>query len=459
MRIKVGSLGLVGMVVCALFIGGAARAEGPTYAQLPQQAPAVLEATAVEGSTAPTPTEAGVAAAVTDIITSTRLGSATSAVVIDPTTGLTLFDYNGSTPLTPASTAKVLSAVAALQALGPQTRLATRVVTGAADGSIVLVGGGDSTLALMDRGSGDSGGADYEIIRATLTDLADATAAALAGESSIQLGYDASLFGAPYLSPDWSSADIASGAVGPVTALMVDGGRISIDIDVREDDPAAAAAQAFAGLLSERGITVTEITSAKASSGARELARVESAPIADLVTLDLTNSDNDVSEALAHLAGAKLTGVGTFASGVEATIAALTAMSISIDGVTLADGSGLSAKNAVPALALAEVMAVVARESSASRPNLWPLVPGLAIAGLTGTLNDRFAWSPEAFGIVRAKTGTLLGVSALTGTLRDVDGRVLVFAVLSNDVADIYAARPTLDAFAATLVACGCGSN
>jgi D-alanyl-D-alanine carboxypeptidase/D-alanyl-D-alanine-endopeptidase (penicillin-binding protein 4) len=240
---------------------------------------------------------------------------------------------------------------------------------------------------------------------------------------------------------------------------MVDGGRISIDIDVREDDPAAAAAQAFAGLLSERGITVTEITSAKASSGARELARVESAPIADLVTLDLTNSDNDVSEALAHLAGAKLTGVGTFASGSQATIAALTAMSISTDGVTLADGSGLSAKNAVPALVLAEVMAVVARESSASRPNLWPLVPGLAIAGLTGTLNDRFAWSPEAFGIVRAKTGTLLGVSALTGTLRDVDGRVLVFAVLSNDVADIYAARPTLDAFAAALVACGCGSN
>ena len=59
---------------------------------------------------------------------------------------------------------------------------------------------------------------------------------------------------------------------------------------------------------------------------------------------------------------------------------------------------------------------------------------------------------------MRAKTGTLADVSALTGTLRDVDGRVLVFAVLSNDVADIFAARPTLDAFAAALVACGCGS-
>jgi D-alanyl-D-alanine carboxypeptidase/D-alanyl-D-alanine-endopeptidase (penicillin-binding protein 4) len=455
---RLGGVGLVGVVVCALIFGGTAHAEGPTYAQLPARAPAVLEATAVEGSTAAAPTEEGVAAAVTDIITSRRLGSSTSAVVIDPATGVTLFDYNGTTPLIPASAAKVLSAVAALRALGPQTRLATRVVTGVADGAIVLVGGGDSTLAMVDRGTGDTGGADYEIPRATLTDLADATAAALAGESSVQLGYDASLFGAPYVSPDWSPADIASGAVGPVTALMVDGGRISIGIDLREDDPAAAAARAFAALLSERGITVTEITAVQAPTGSRELARVESVPIADLVTLDLTNSDNDVSEALAHLAGAKLSGVGTFASGAQATLAALTAMSISTNGVTLVDGSGLSAKNAVPALVLAEVMAVAARESSESRPTLWPLVPGLAIAGLTGTLNDRFAWSPEGFGIVRAKTGTLADVSALTGTLRDVDGRVLVFAVLSNDVTDRFAARPTLDAFAAALVACGCGS-
>jgi D-alanyl-D-alanine carboxypeptidase/D-alanyl-D-alanine-endopeptidase (penicillin-binding protein 4) len=438
-----------------------ARAEGPTYAQLPQRATAVLEATEVEGSTAAAPTEEGVAAAVTDIITSSRLGPSTSAVVIDPTTGLTLFDYNGTIPRTPASTAKVLSSVAALQALGPQTRLATRVVAGASEGVIVLVGGGDSTLALVDRGSGDSGGSEYSIPRATLTDLADATAKALstAGESSVQLGYDASLFGAPYVSPDWSPADVASGAIGPVMALMVDGGRVSMDTNVRVDDPAAAAAQAFAGLLSERGITVTDITSTQSPSGARELARVESAPIADLVTLDLTNSDNDVSEALAHLAGAKLSGVGTFASGVQATLAALTAMSISTQGLTLDDGSGLSTKNAVPTLVLAEVMAVAARESSDSRPTLWPLVPGLAIAGLTGTLNDRFASSPGAFGIVRAKTGTLADVSALAGTLRDADGRVLVFAVLSNDVADIFAARPTLDAFAAALVACGCGST
>ena len=448
MRISVGSVGLVGLLACAVLLGGAAHAEGQTYAQLPAQAPAVLEATAVEGSAAAAPTADGVAAAVTDIITSSRLGSSTSAVVIDPATGLTLFDYNGATPLIPASTAKVLSSVAALQTLGPQTRLATRVVAGSVDGAIVLVGGGDS------------GGSDYSIPRATLTDLADATAKALTavGESSVQLGYDASLFAAPYVSADWSPADVAAGAIGPVTALMVDGGRVSMDTNVRVEDPAAAAAQAFAGLLSERGITVTEITATQAPSGANELARVESAPIADLVTLDLTNSDNDVSEALAHLAGAKLTGIGTFASGAQATYATLTAMSISTDGLTLDDGSGLSTKNAVPALVLAEVMAVAARESSESRPNLWPLVPGLAIAGLTVTLNDRFASSPSAFGIVRAKTGTLADVSALAGTLRDVDGRVLVFAVLTNDVADIFAARPTLDAFAAALVACGCGS-
>lgn len=443
-------------VLAVAVVAGAAipaSAGSDVYASLPAEAPPVLDATQIEGSTAPAPTPEGVSAAVAAIITSSRLGSATSATVIDPATGEVLFDYNGSAPRTPASTLKVLSALAAVQALGPQTRLATRVVA-SGDGGIVLVGGGDSTLALTDRGEPDNSGADFELQRATLTDLADRTAAALS-TSSVALTYDASLFGAPYVSPDWSTIDVAAGAVGPVTALMVDGGRVSMDTDVREDDPASAAAAAFAALLADRGITVTSIAAGIAPANASELARVESAPIADMVTLDLTNSDNDVTEALAHLAGAQASGVGTFASGAAATIATLTAMGIDTTGVTLVDGSGLAATNAVPTSVLAKVMAAIARPGDRAG-TMWPLGPALAVAGLTGTLNERFTMSPQGFGIVRAKTGTLSDVSGLTGTLRDVDGRVLVFAAVSNDVSDIFAARPTLDAFATALVECGC---
>ncbi|MGH3979175.1 MAG: D-alanyl-D-alanine carboxypeptidase, partial [Pseudonocardiaceae bacterium] len=58
-------------------------------------------------------------------------------------------------------------------------------------------------------------------------------------------------------------------------------------------------------------------------------------------------------------------------------------------------------------------------------------------------------------GWVRAKTGTLTGVNSLAGTVLDVDGRLLVFAALSNGP-DPAAARPRLDELAAALRSCGC---
>ena len=82
---------------------------------------------------------------------------------------------------------------------------------------------------------------------------------------------------------------------------------------------------------------------------------------------------------------------------------------------------------------------------------------GLPVAGGDGTLEDRFGTGTASAGrgIVRAKTGTLTGVTALAGVVTTADGRLLVFATMSNgrSPADV---RPRLDTFAATLGACGC---
>ena len=84
---------------------------------------------------------------------------------------------------------------------------------------------------------------------------------------------------------------------------------------------------------------------------------------------------------------------------------------------------------------------------------------GFPVAGLTGTLGDRYVddSSAEGAGLVRAKTGTLNTVIALSGYVVDADGRLLVFSFIGNELRPGAAGnKPALDASATVLAACGC---
>ncbi|MGH3838919.1 MAG: D-alanyl-D-alanine carboxypeptidase, partial [Pseudonocardiaceae bacterium] len=126
--------------------------------------------------------------------------------------------------------------------------------------------------------------------------------------------------------------------------------------------------------------------------------------------------------------------------------------------VTLMDGSGLSVQDAVPAMLLADLLSAAAAPDESQRRTtaLRPMLVGLPVAGSSGTLAERYD-GPAAGGRgwVRAKTGTLTGVNSLAGTVLDAEGRVLVFALLSNGPNPV-SVRPRLDALAAALRSCGC---
>jgi len=350
----------------------------------------------------------------------------------------------GSGVRTPASSLKVLTALVALDVLGPDRRFATTVVR-ASDGGVVLRGGGDPLLASA-RASG------YPDV-ASLEDLAAGTAAALtaAGVREVALGYDATLFGGPAWNPEWPQTFATS--VAPVSALTADHARPDPTRFARHPDPARFAAERFAGYLAAAGVAVTATGPAATPAGATELARVESPPVATLVEQLLLESDNDAAETLArHVA---LAGGGTAdpAGAASALERGLRARGLWTDGMVVRDASGIAATNQVSAEALTGAV-----RAALAEPRLRPVATGLPVAAVTGTLDDRFD-QPDADagrGVVRAKTGTIRGVNTLTGYLITRDGQPLVFAFLVSGGAGQTSARAWLDRAAAALASCGC---
>ncbi|MEW9549998.1 D-alanyl-D-alanine carboxypeptidase/D-alanyl-D-alanine-endopeptidase [Nonomuraea sp. NPDC050783] len=404
----------------------------------------VLAGLSATSGNGPLPTKGTLTRQLTDALGDEALGERVGAVVLDAVTGERIFAANADTPITPASTTKIATCTAALASLGPDTRLATRVVQGGTPGSVVLVGGGDPLLA------GPSARPAYPK-QASLATLAARTAAALKAQNvkKVTLTYDTSLFTGPAKAAGWKPGYIPEGNVAPVYALAMDEGRQNPRANIpRVPDPPAHAAAAFARLLGKQGVSVTgPVRPGRAPAGAAELSRVESAPIYALVEHTLTRSDNDMAEALLRHVALKEGQPASFEGGAKAALAVLQRLNAA-QGIALSDGSGLSTRNRISPAALAKLVAMAGSPSS---PGLHAVASGMPIAGFSGTLGNghRFtaADSRGQVGLVRAKTGTLNNVNTLAGLATTKDGRLVTFAFMADQVP--VNAEPVLDRLAA----------
>ncbi|MFI1191132.1 D-alanyl-D-alanine carboxypeptidase/D-alanyl-D-alanine-endopeptidase [Streptomyces californicus] len=410
--------------------------EGPRPAP---SAPAVLPALTAPGKAAQDP--AGLRAALTPLVDAPGLGNKLAASVVDTATGEQLYGHGATTPMTPASTIKIATTTAALSVLGPDHRIATTAALSPDSRTLTLVGGGDPTLT----------GAD-------LRALADEAADALRGDGEdgddggksagrVRLTYDVSRYTGPELHPISPNENIA-----PVTALMIDEGRLDGSdrgpAD-RTDDPAGDAARAFAKALEKAGVEVAGAPrGARAADRARTVATHRSAPLSALAERTLTNSDNDLAEALARQTAIAKGEKASFAGARRAVTNELKKLQVPVAGAHFADGSGLDRRDRVtPAL----LTALLARAADPDRPGLRPVLTGLPIAGFSGTLDGRYERDAAGTGLVRAKTGTLQGVNSLAGTVVDRQGRLLAFAFLASGSTSAAGAEPALDALATAL--------
>ncbi len=407
---------------------------------------------------------AGVSAALSGLLGSAALGPHVGGVVADLSTGQVLFSQQSGTGFAPASTAKLATAVAALDVLGPSATLTTRVLAGPTASSIILAGGGDPTLSASPYPA-----SNYPQ-PASLESLAAATAQALRakGIQTVTLGYDTSLFTGPEMAPGWTQGYVTTGNVTPIESLEVDQGRLTAgglpdDVDnqgvKRSETPAADAAHAFASFLTGDGITVSSGPAPQqAPAGSARLASVSSPPLSQIVGQMLTESNNVIAENLARQVAIATGQPASFAGGAAAVTTVLARLGLG-SGVSLVDGSGLSPMDRITPGTLVQLIRLA---GASGEPGLRAVITGLPVAGFSGTLaagGSVFgALGQPALGVVRAKTGNLSTVVALAGIAYARNGQLFAFAFMADQVpaAGLVPGADQLTRVATALAACGC---
>ncbi|MHA7273650.1 D-alanyl-D-alanine carboxypeptidase/D-alanyl-D-alanine endopeptidase [Arthrobacter sp. TMT4-20] len=382
-----------------------------------------------------------------------------SGVVVDAISGDVLFDQDGDAHQLPASNQKLLTAAAAMTKLSAERRFETTVVAGARSSELVLIAGGD---VLLSAGESDP---DAVVGHAGLQTLANETLDAVdPADGPFTILLDDTMFVGPTLNAGWLPGDIAAGEISPIYPLAINSSWVEEGVSrgPRSADAAFDAATAFSAAFaaagSEAGVEVAaEVIRASAPADAVELAAVASATVEQQVEHMLLTSDNYLAETLARLAAGAAGQPASFGGATDTIDSVLGQLGVPGEGLVVGDAAGLSPRNDVSPAQLAAVVRALAISED---PALVAALGGMPIAGLSGTLQDRYELqgpAADGAGLVRAKTGTLNAVTALSGYVVTVDGRLLVFSFIAGELdGNTVAARTAIDRTAAAIAGCGC---
>lgn len=329
-----------------------------------------------------------------------------SVALLDVSTGETVFESNAYSQRKPASTMKLLSAVATLKYLDPAQVFATSISLGTTPDSLVINGDYDPWISFDHR-----------------------VATKMKRTSFPRLAFNS-----------LSAAKKNSG--GSVKKLKV------YYNDLYSNEVAT-----FKAFYRKRGVTATfiKVDDAKALELSSDLVVHSTSPtVKEIMSWFLTWSDNLVSERMARLAS-KSAGNEFNDQGVAITFAGLLReMGIDPAKLVIKDASGLSKENKVTAHVMAQLLYKIHTDS-----NLAPLIEGLPVGGETGTLRHRYLeTAPEAVGLVKAKTGTLTGTVSLAGYVQSGD-REYAFVIIADKIRRTNIAsdraRKTLDRYLAKI--------
>lgn len=373
------------------------------------------------------------------------------AQVINPATNEVLFDILGDTPAQTASVMKLLTAAAALQVLGPNYRVTTRVYADLDQpGQIVIIGAGDPTLSRVGVGK-------QSVYKDApkLNDLAVQINAWTRGTPITSIVLDSTLFPGPGWEPGVDISERTLGYQSIVTALQVDGDRDNpaAEVSARSIDPVSRAGAALKKAIGVSAASAT-LTQAKAGSRLQEIpgGGVKSQPISKWITHMLQVSDNTEAEYLARLVSLQLGYDGSFASIDVALKSALTSAGLVTTGLNLKDGSGENEENQVPATFINALLKKILNGEG----NFGVIKQALPVAGESGSLISRFSGdNVDARGHILAKTGWTRHEYSLAGIIMAKDGTNLTFSVAAIDANIKDNAKEAIDNLVTGIYRCG----
>jgi D-alanyl-D-alanine carboxypeptidase/D-alanyl-D-alanine-endopeptidase (penicillin-binding protein 4) len=425
----------------ALIIGGftlaAPKSSGPTNTptNTPTDTPTV------------TPTTDGRDCSIAELALDDRLVGL-HAQVMNPATNEVLFDVQGDVPAQTASVMKLLTATAALQVLGPNFRVQTKVYADLDNpGHIVIVGAGDPTLSRVRAGvqSVYKDAPKLADLAVQINDWARST-------PITNITLDSTYFEAEYWDTDNPESERTIGYQSIVTALQVDGDRANptAQTSPRSLDPVNAAGVALKKAIGPLAASAT-LTQGQAGENLLEIASVRSQPISKWIEHMLRVSDNTEAEFLARLVTKQLGYDGSRDWVEDSLKEALTRAGLNTQDLQLRDGSGSNEWNRVPATFINALLKKVLNEEG----DLGIIKRALPIAAETGSLANRFKGDNiDAAGKIFAKTGWTKSEYSLAGIIKAKDGTDLVFSIAAIGKVNATA-KDAIDNLATGIYRCG----
>ena len=373
-------------------------------------------------------------------------GTASGLFVVDAGSGTTLCARAPGRQRPLASNMKLFTTSAVLSRFGPDATIPTRVLAdGAVDrrgvlhGDLYLQGGGDPALgtpAFYDRFLGGLGTDLYALKRQVRAFGVTAVTGRLYADDDVfdrrrgvaDSGYATS----PY--------------IGPLSGLSFNSGYSSSSGSSFASDPATVAASKLAASLRAAGVSIrpgVAIGDAD-EQRAQVIAVVRSPTISSLVDATNVPSNNFFAETLLKLLGAEFGGRGSTAAGARVVEDFARGKGT---GVRAVDGSGLTRGNRASPRQVVKLLGAMGRSALGEE-----FVSDLALSGREGTVATRMRGT-AAEARCRVKTGTLTGVSNLSGYCFGAGGRETIFSILMSGVGDVGYAHTQQDLMAAAIAA------